>query len=169
MVAVDPLEDEKKELYQELGDTIWDGIPYDYDATTMPVIKLEPPENPRALGALASAPANYNELWLAGPAKDYGGEEKPKVRKGRKTGRRIPDPVTGEQIDEIEDEVTHRTDVLTEEHMRARPTESLWWPFEGRQYRVTKAMMIPYRVKNSDGSEQLRHILVGYMGVDSHG
>jgi hypothetical protein len=55
-----------------------------------------------------------------------------------------------------------------ENEIRTHPTDSIWWGFGGKFYRVTKAVKIPYEVKQ-DGVTVTKHILVGYMGVDGGG
>ena len=49
-----------------------------------------------------------------------------------------------------------------------KPKPARYWKFDGYDYRVTKAVMIPYTVL-VDGNLVKRHILVGYMGVDPFG
>jgi hypothetical protein len=56
----------------------------------------------------------------------------------------------------------------SEEWIRNRPWESMWWSFNGTPFRVTKALKIPYKVTQG-GVTDTKHILIGYMGVDPSG
>ncbi|HEV7666108.1 MAG TPA: hypothetical protein VGQ62_21425 [Chloroflexota bacterium] len=62
---------------------------------------------------------------------------------------------------------------VSEATIRARPWESLWWIFGGKQVRVTKAMRIPYEVETKDAQgndvKTTRYILIGFEGVDPPG
>jgi hypothetical protein len=46
--------------------------------------------------------------------------------------------------------------------------DGLWWHYDGIYYRVTKALKIPYVVMQ-DGKQVVKHILVGYSGIDGPG
>lgn len=50
--------------------------------------------------------------------------------------------------------------------------EGLWWHYDNKYYRVTKALKIPYLVHQKvDGNVKavVKHILVGYSGIDGGG
>ena len=64
---------------------------------------------------------------------------------------------------------------MSEQTIRDTPWTSLWWNFEGNQYRVTKALKIPYTMKDSQDPDAdlngivIKHLLIGFMGVDPSG
>jgi hypothetical protein len=135
----------KKELiYAQLGEFIWDGVPYKYDESDAP--DLDPTQAPQttAVGNVlkANPKINYRKIWLDGPAKNF----------GEKQGQRL-----------------EKKGAVSEASIAASEQPSLWWTFDNQPYRVTKAAMIPYTVTDVDGKPKLRHILIGYMGVDPNG
>jgi hypothetical protein len=148
----------QEKLYLELGDFIWDGIPYDYDSSVLPKIGIDEISNLPSAIAQVLADETDPKTSLDGPAKDFGGKNPVKMQRGDPPTGAVTLPQDGSLITPI-----------TEESLKAQPWLSLWWTFGGNQYRVTKAMMIPYSVTNTDGTKATRHFLVGYMGVDSHG
>ena len=147
MVVQDP----EGQLYQQLGKLIWDGIPYAYkdsDDKLQALVKAledNPPEPFNNEGVLPSRKKPLDTISVDGPARKYGGVGNP-------------------------DKVHKSGGAVSENSMRDKPWESLWWMFNGHQYRVTKAIMVPYTVDNENGSgTTTRHFLIGYMGVDSNG
>jgi hypothetical protein len=145
----------EQEMYLKLGDFIWDGIPYPYAPDHKGAISTDEISNLTVTGQLRADRDGTPRTSIDGPAKDFGGEGRPKLAKG-------------EPVSVLPDDGSVLP--VTEESIRAQPSLSLWWPFGGKQYRVTKALMIPYTVTDPDtGLPSQRHFLIGYMGVDSHG
>lgn len=129
-------------LTYDLGQFILNGIPYQYDATSEPVL---------VTGGQGFAPDQLNVV-KDGPAQLFG--ENP----GENPARLPPGDAT--QID--------LTSPASEAQIRANPFQSIWWYFATEPHRVTKAMRIAYTVKQG-GVEVTKHILIGYEGVDPQG
>jgi hypothetical protein len=160
----EPFQKEKDDLYRTLGELIWDGIPYEYEESKAELVKLlkflkDSEEDPHTV--LPGASGDLSKLLTDGLAKDYGQDaDAPKVKKGSDKELQAQGAVS---LDKVPQE-------LTEAYMRATPWKNLWWPFQCKQFRVTKAIMIPYSVKDKGARKNTqRHILIGYMGVDSNG
>jgi hypothetical protein len=134
------------QLYQ-LGKMIEEGIPYEY-ASGEPTFTLDSPSTPSPASPFIPDAA-FGAVWVDGPLKDF-----PSA-----AGKGVLPTGAG----------------ITEETVRDKPSQSFWWSFAGRQYRVTKAYMVPYTVQDPGHPDAdthgvlTRHVLVGYMGVDSHG
>jgi hypothetical protein len=136
--------------YLALGKFIWDGVPYDYNKDAEPTFVLDPLQTTSDSNQLKGDAHGFFKAWIDGPAKIFPDPQ----------GNRLP----------LQGSVSVSS-------ILAQPWESLWWSFDGRQYRVTKAAMIPYKIKDDSASPDQRdeqglvvkHLLIGYMGVDSHG
>jgi hypothetical protein len=124
----------------ELGRLILQGVPYGYKKGTEPTLVKLP-----AVDGIP--PLDIKE---DGPAKGF----------GETKGTRKSLPITGNKEP-------------NEASIRAKPWQSIWWYFDGHPYRVTKAYKIAYQVeenKPAPGAKPtVRHILIGYMGIDPGG
>jgi hypothetical protein len=167
---VDPkqeIEDKEKDVYAKLGKLIWDGIPYQYAASLKRLEELETAldTEPQVKGEfIADSPT----IVLDGPAKEFGGSDD--VAGVTKEVKHLKEGTRGEAEEAAKEKKAGHHYEVTEALIAAQPWDSLWWLFKGKQYRVTKAIMVPYKVNNKTGSgTTTRHFLIGYMGVDSNG
>lgn len=123
----------------ELLNFIIEGIPYRYDDAAGEPRMMTEAEA-RAAGEHVSGTGPGGMAYeVRGPAAKYGGQRKLS------------------QKDE--------QDILLN-----KGQEGLWWHYEGKYYRVTKALKIPYVVyQDGDKKPVIKHIFVGYAGIDVGG
>jgi len=169
---VDPTQQKIKntedDVYAKLGELIWDGIPYEYEDSLECLQEL--------LDALGKGPqeevaqfiADSPAILLDGPAKEFGGSDD--VAGVTREVKHLEKGTRERAEEAAKEKKAGRPYEVTEALIAAQPWDSLWWLFKGKQYRVTKAIMVPYKVKNkAHAGTTTRHFLIGYMGVDSNG
>ena len=134
-----------KQASDELYAFMMEGIPYRYDTGSEPefltraeaVASSDPAVQAEAKQAPQDGPRGMM-FALRGPASDFGGQGKPRLTKAE------------------EDDIKEN-----------RAQEGLWWHYDDKYYRVTKALRIPYVVYQDGGKTPVvKHSLVGYSGID---
>jgi hypothetical protein len=155
-----------------LGEFIEKEIPYAYadaEGDPEPMFLLSPahgddevPMATTVIGGLTlPADPQYWELWRDGPASGYGDNQGKALHrtKAQAVAAGLTEADSEEAIDAIRPDTTRR------------------WQFDKYAYRVTKSLMISYKIKDDNAPMALRdadglvnrHILVGFVGIDPFG
>ncbi len=151
---------ELKKKYLEMGDMIWDEVPYDYDGDfeTMTIAGMEGPASDFSKKGKHRLPRFQADARAAEAA----GKPAPKFKENAVD----PPPAGGAGLGRPRPGV-----LISEESIATNSQNSVWWHYDGKPRHVTKALRLEYKIKSprdpaadSDGWV-IKHLLVGYEGA----